>query len=235
MKRREFVRSIGWGAVVFASERNAPPRAAFPPISRPNILFIMADDHASQAISCYGSRVNATPQIDRLAKEGIRFDNCFCTNGICAPSRAVILTGKHSHLNGVRDNAQVFDGAQATLPKLLRQGGYRTALVGKWHLKSDPTGFDDWNILIDQGEYYNPDFIEMGVKKRYPGYVTDIITGLSLDFMEKTRTGHEPFFLMMHHKAPHRNWPSTTMSSFPNRRRFSTIMRPAPAPPANSR
>jgi len=206
MKRREFVKSIGWGAALFASERYPKPRPAAPSSSRPNIIFMMADDHASHAISCYGSRINATPQIDRIAKEGIRFENCFCTNGICAPSRAVILTGKHSHLNGVRDNAQVFDGTQATLPKLLRQGGYRTALVGKWHLKSDPTGFDYWNILIDQGEYYNPDFIDMGLKKRYPGYVTDIISGFSLDFIEKARTEPEPFYLMMHHKAPHRNW-----------------------------
>jgi arylsulfatase A-like enzyme len=182
----------------------ALPRGSAP--KRPNILFIMADDHASQAVGCYGSRINRTPSIDRIAAEGMRFENCFCTNGICAPSRAVILTGKHSHLNGVRDNAVAFDGGQMTFPKLLQAAGYETALLGKWHLKSDPTGFDHWTILPGQGEYYNPDLFEQGVAARRTGYVTDILTDLAEDFLRSGRDASKPFLLMLHHKAPHRNW-----------------------------
>ncbi|MCJ7588655.1 MAG: sulfatase [Candidatus Aminicenantes bacterium] len=166
----------------------------------------MADDHAAQAIGCYGSRLNKTSHIDRIAQGGVRFDNCFCTNGICAPSRATILTGKYSHLHGVRDNAHVFDGSQGTFPKLLQAAGYETALIGKWHLQSDPTGFDLWSILPDQGEYYNPDLIEMGTTRRRAGYVTDILTDLAVDFIEARRNSSRPFLLMLHHKAPHRNW-----------------------------
>ena len=166
----------------------------------------MTDDHAAQAIGCYGSRLNKTSHIDRIAREGVRFDNCFCTNGICAPSRATILTGKYSHLNGVRDNSHVFDGSQETFPKLLQAAGYETALIGKWHLQSDPTGFDHWSILPDQGEYYNPDLIEMGTIKRRLGYVTDILTDLAVDFFEARKNSSRPFLLMLHHKAPHRNW-----------------------------
>ncbi|MBN2408163.1 MAG: sulfatase [Candidatus Aminicenantes bacterium] len=173
---------------------------------QPNILVIMSDDHAAHAISAYGSRLNATPQIDRIAREGMLFANCFCTNAICAPSRAVILTGRYSHLNGVRDNAVAFDGAQTTFPKLLQKAGYQTALIGKWHLKSDPTGFDYWTVLPGQGEYYNPDFIEMGVRKRREGYVTDILSDLAVDFLERSRDPSRPFLLMLHHKAPHRAW-----------------------------
>ncbi|MDZ7342353.1 MAG: sulfatase-like hydrolase/transferase, partial [candidate division KSB1 bacterium] len=142
---------------------------------RPNILFIMTDDHAYQAISCYGSKINQTPNIDRLADEGMRFANSFVTNSICAPSRAVMLTGKYSHINGQIDNKVTFDGNQVTFPKLLQQAGYQTAVIGKWHLKSDPTGFDYWSVLTDQGQYYNPDFIEMGINKDYTGYATDLI------------------------------------------------------------
>ncbi len=173
--------------------------------TRPNIIFIMADDHAAQAISSYGSKINKTPNIDRLANDGLRFDNCFCTNSICAPSRAVILTGKHNHINGVIDNRVEFDGNQQTFPKLLQEAGYQTAMIGKWHLKSDPTGFGYWNILPGQGRYYNPDFIEMGERKRHTGYVTDIITDLCLNWLDQRDRG-KPFFLMYHHKAPHRNW-----------------------------
>jgi arylsulfatase A-like enzyme len=176
------------------------------PTRRPNILFIMADDHASQAIGCYGSRLNRTPGIDRIAREGIRFDNCFCTNGICAPSRAVILTGKYSHLNGVRDNAVAFDGGQTTFPKILRASGYETAFLGKWHLKSDPTGFDHWTMLPGQGEYYNPDLVTKDGRKRHAGYVTDILTDMAVDFLKTGRDPAKPFLLMLHHKAPHRNW-----------------------------
>lgn len=206
MKRREFVKSVGLGMASLAMA--GPQETGFRRIlgRQPNILFIMTDDHASHAMSCYGSRVNRTPNMDRIALEGVRFDNCFCTNGICATSRAVILTGKHSHINGIRDNAHAFDGGQMTFPKLFQKAGYRTGLIGKWHLQSNPTGFDYWNILPGQGEYYNPDLIEMGEKKRMPGYVTDILTGLALDFLEKKRRKDRPFLLMMHHKAPHRNW-----------------------------
>jgi len=172
---------------------------------RPNILFIMCDDHASHAMSCYGSKINKTPNLDRIAKEGMRFTNSFCTNSICAPCRAVILTGKYSHLNGVTDNALKFNGAQQTFPKLLQQAGYETAIVGKWHLKTDPTGFDYWNILPGQGVYYNPQMIEMGQRKNYTGYVTDIITDHALSWL-KNRNTEKPFCLMYHHKAPHREW-----------------------------
>ncbi|MHC5118374.1 MAG: sulfatase-like hydrolase/transferase, partial [Planctomycetota bacterium] len=131
--------------------------------SRPNIVFIMTDDHDRDALSCYGSRVNATPNLDRLAKEGMRFEHCLCTNSICAPSRAVILTGKYSHLNGKIDIGRAgFDGSQQTFPKLLQKAGYQTAMIGKWHLRSEPTGFDYWNILPGQGRYHDPDMIEMG-------------------------------------------------------------------------
>jgi len=173
---------------------------------RPNILFIMTDDHASHAISAYGSRVNETPNIDRLAREGMLFRNCFVTNSICGPSRAVILTGKYSHLNGFFRNGNTFDGSQQTVAKLLQKAGYQTAIVGKWHLGSQPTGFDYWNILPGQGAYYNPVLIEMGERKKHEGYVTDIITDLTLDYLEHKRDGDKPFFLMYHHKAPHRNW-----------------------------
>jgi arylsulfatase A-like enzyme len=176
------------------------------PKQKPNILFIMTDDHAAHAISSYGSRINTTPNIDRIAAKGVRFENCFCTNGICAPSRAVILSGKHSHLNGLRDNSQTFDGSQQTFPKLLQQAGYQTIMLGKWHLKSDPTGFDYWNILPGQGQYYNPDLIEMGERKQHTGYVTDLITDIALDYLENKRDKEKPFMMMLHHKAPHRNW-----------------------------
>jgi len=204
VKRRAFVKSAGLAALglpfsgtLFPSCRRKQP---------PNIIFIMADDHASQAVGCYGSRLNRTPGIDRIAAEGVRFENCFCTNGICAPSRAVILTGKHSHLNGVRDNEDVFDGSQPTFPKILQTVGYETALLGKWHLKSDPTGFDYWNILPGQGEYYNPELIEMGERKSRTGYVTDLLTDKAVDFLDSRRKPAKPFLLMLHHKAPHRNW-----------------------------
>jgi len=176
-----------------------------PPQERPNIVFIMSDDHASHALSCYGSRIHTTPNLDRIAQQGMLFENCFCTNAICAPSRAVILTGKYSHLNGVKTNKEPFDGSQMTLPKLLKQAGYQTGIVGKWHLKSDPTGFDSWCVLPGQGDYVNPSFHRMGEKIQIQGYVTDIITDMAIDWIEK-RDQEKPFFLMLHHKAPHRNW-----------------------------
>ena len=203
MKRREFLKSVGLGAASLAMRPGVFGEEASK--GRPNILFIMTDDHASHALSCYGSKINKTPNLDRIAREGMRFDNCFCTNSICAPCRAVILTGKYSHLNGVIDNAVQFDGSQLTFPKLLQKAGYQTAIVGKWHLRSDPTGFDYWNILPGQGDYYNPAMIEMGQRKKYTGYVTDIITDHCLSWL-KERGGSKPLCLMFHHKAPHRNW-----------------------------
>jgi len=172
---------------------------------KPNILFIMSDDHAFQAISAYNSQLIQTPNIDKIASEGILYNKAFVTNSICAPSRAVILTGKFSHLNGVKGNSEVFDGSQQTVPKLLQQNGYETAIIGKWHLKSAPTGYDYWNILPGQGDYYNPDFIELGKDTLYKGYVTEIITKLSINWLKK-RNKDKPFFLMIHHKAPHRSW-----------------------------
>ena len=174
--------------------------------TRPNILFIFTDDHTSSAISAYGSKVNKTPNLDRLADEGMRFDNCLVTNSICGPSRAVILTGKYSHLNGFIRNGNTFDGSQQTFPKLLQQAGYQTAVIGKWHLKSDPTGFDHWEVLIGQGPYYNPPMIKNGKRVKYEGYTTDIITDLSLDWLKEKRDSSKPFLLMYQHKAPHRNW-----------------------------
>ncbi|MBW7989650.1 MAG: sulfatase [Planctomycetes bacterium] len=172
---------------------------------QPNIIFIMTDDHASHAMSCYGSKINKTPNLDRIAKEGMLFNNSFCTNSICAPCRAVILTGKYSHINGVIDNRQKFDPSQQTFPKLLQNVGYETAMIGKWHLKTDPTGFDYWNVLPGQGKYYNPDMKEMGQKRKYTGYTTDIITDHALKWL-KERNGEKPFCLMYQHKAPHREW-----------------------------
>jgi arylsulfatase A-like enzyme len=172
--------------------------------TRPNILYIMADDHAAHAISAYGSQVNNTPQIDRLAREGMRFNQCFVTNSICTPSRACILTGKYSHMNGVPVFNR-FDGSQPTLAKYLQAANYHTGMIGKWHLGSDPTGFDYWNILPGQGVYDDPVFIEMGQRKKHAGYVTDLITDFSIEFL-KNRPADKPFFLMCHHKAPHRPW-----------------------------
>ncbi len=179
-----------------AGESKAPPR--------PNILYIMADDHAAHAIGAYGSRVNKTPQIDRLAREGMRFDQCFVTNSICTPSRACIITGKYSHLNGVPVFNHI-DGSQPTLAKYLQAAGYHTGMIGKWHLGTDPTGFDYWKILPGQGLYYDPVFIEMGRRVKHPGYATDLITDFSLEFLQN-RPKDKPFFLMCHHKAPHRPW-----------------------------
>src|SRR5262245_7902900 len=172
---------------------------------RPNILYIMTDDHAAHAIGAYGSHVNQTPNIDRLAREGALLTRVFATNSICTPSRAAILTGQYSHLNGVTVFNR-FDSERLTVAKLLQQGGYYTGMIGKWHLGSDPQGFDQWNILPGQGTYTNPIFYTAESETTYTGrYATDVITDLGIDFIAK-RPRNKPFFLMLHHKAPHRPW-----------------------------
>lgn len=196
-----------WSVILGFLALFQPSSSALAADNRPNIVFIFSDDHATQAIGAYGSRINETPNIDRLAKEGAVFRNSFCANSICGPSRACILTGKHSHINGFLRNGNQFDGDQFTFPKLLQQAGYSTAMIGKWHLTSDPTGFDHWEILPGQGSYYNPDFIQMnGSRMRRQGYCTDIITDLSLDWLKQASESEKPFMLMCQHKAPHRNW-----------------------------
>ncbi len=175
----------------------------------PNIIFIFTDDHATQAVGAYGGHLaslDPTPNIDRLAAEGMLFRAAFVTNAICAPSRAVILSGKHSHLNGVMTNAETFDPAQVTFPQLLQTAGYQTAMVGKWHLKSDPVGFDHWQVLPGQGQYYNPDFRTPEGRVQVEGYVTDLITDNVLDWLQAGRDPSRPFMLMYQHKAPHRAW-----------------------------
>ena len=176
----------------------------------PNIIYIMSDDHAYQAISAYRGVLNAmapTPNIDRIAIDGMRFDRCLVTNSISGPCRAVVLTGKYSHLNGFLVNERgPFDGSQQTFPKLLQKAGYITSIIGKWHLDSTPTGFDHWEVLPGQGSYYNPDFINRNGKHRDTGYVTEIITDKCIEWLDETRKSEKPFMLMMHHKAPHRQW-----------------------------
>lgn len=188
--------------------------AALSAAERPNILFIFTDDHASHALSCYGSKINETPHLDRIAKEGMLFQNCFCTNSICGPSRAVIQTGKYSHKNGFRTNGDKFDGKQQTFPKLLQQAGYQTAVIGKWHLGEHmaPQGYNYSDVLIGQGPYYNPQMLRdadgSGKQERIKrtGYTTDIITDLALDWLKEGRDQSKPFLLMYQHKAPHREW-----------------------------
>lgn len=206
MKRRQFLQQLSGG--MFA--------LLLPSLSRrPNILFIMSDDHAAAALSCYADFVRShlkgvvqTPNLDRIAREGMLFTNAFVTNALCAPSRATILTGKYAHMHGVKDNSTPFDPKQITFPQLLQQAGYRTALFGKWHLQSDPEGFDDWSILPGQGVYNDPVFIERGTRIKRQGYVTDIITELCIAWLERWHREFrsQPFCLLCHHKAPHRPW-----------------------------
>ena len=174
--------------------------------NRPNIIFIMSDDHAYQAISAYSDHLIQTPNIDRLADEGILFTNACVTNSICAPSRAVILTGKHSHINGKIDNWTQFDTTQLTFPQLFQQAGYQTAMFGKLHFGNNPKGVDDFAILPGQGSYINPDFITLNGDTNITGYVSNIITDLTLNWLDKKRDQEKPFMLMYLHKAPHRPW-----------------------------
>jgi arylsulfatase A-like enzyme/dienelactone hydrolase len=194
--------ALGLVAVVQAHGVHASPARA----ARPNILFIFSDDHGAQAISAYGSYRNRTPHIDRIGREGIRFASCYCTNSICAPSRATILTGRHTHLTGHTTNERIFDDRLQTFPALLRASGYQTALVGKWHLNSEPTGFDHWEILINQGIYYNASTIRNGEYREHTGYVTDMITDQTIEWLRTRRDPSRPFLLLSHHKAPHRGW-----------------------------
>lgn len=190
---------------------------------KPNILFIMSDDHAAHALSAYGSKINRTPNLDRIAKNGMLFRNCFVNNSICTPSRAAILTGKYSHKNGVTVFNR-FDGSQPHLAKYLQQAGYQTAMIGKWHLFSDPTGFDYWNVLPGQGLYVDPVMIENGKTNKLKGYVSDLIADISIDWLKK-RDPSKPFCLMSQPKAPHREW--TPPAKYTNL--FADIDLPVPA------
>jgi len=175
---------------------------------RCNIVYIMTDDHTAQMMSCYDNRFVETPNLDRIAADGVRFTRSYVANSLSGPSRACMLTGKHSHKNGFTNNEHgIFDGSQQTMPKLLQQAGYQTAIIGKWHLVSLPTGFDFWNIVPEQGDYYNPDFITMDNDTiREHGYITNIVTDKSLDWLQNRRDPGKPFALFIHHKACHRNW-----------------------------
>lgn len=175
-----------------------------------NIVYIMTDDHTRQAMGCYGSSYAETPNLDRIADEGVLFTNGYVANSLSGPSRACILTGKHSHANGFTDNTKSFDGSQQTFPKLLQKAGYETAIIGKWHLHTIPTGFNYWDVLIGQGDYYNPNFITMGDTIQSEGYVTNIITDKSIEWLENRHDKDKPFCLMVHHKAIHRNWMGDT-------------------------
>ena len=189
------------GAALFTSCNEAKE-----PAKPMNILYIMCDDHSYQTLSAYDSSYIKTPNIDRIAADGVRFTNSFVANSISGPSRACMLTGKHSLANGFTDNRSSFDGAQQTFPKLLQAQGYETAVIGKWHLTSEPTGFNHWDILIGQGDYYNPTFICNGEKVQRSGYATNVTTDLALDWLDNGRNPEKPFCLLLHHKAPHRTW-----------------------------
>ena len=207
LKRRDLIKMAGVSAAALAF--NASAFAAKQSKPKPNILFLYTDDHAYQAISAYGGRlaeVAPTKNLDRIANEGMLFDKCYVTNSICAPCRAVIQTGKHSHLNGVIDNRRKFDNTQQTFPKILQKNGYQTAIVGKWHLRTRPTGFDYDEVMPGQGRYYNPVFIKRGERTQYQGYNTDVATDLGLKWLKEERDKGKPFMMMLQYKAPHRRW-----------------------------
>lgn len=209
---------VAVGTVVPVSARLLPDGTTGKPM---NIIYIMSDDHSYQTISAYDQRFIETPNIDWIASHGVRFTNSFVANSLSGPSRACMLTGKHSHANGFTDNTRRFDPSQQTFPKLLQKAGYETAMIGKWHLVSVPTGFNYWDILIGQGDYYNPDFICNGDTVRRQGYVTNITTDLALDWLSGKRDKNKPFCLLLHHKAPHRVWnPDTCDLDLYNDRKY---------------
>lgn len=175
-------------------------------VERPNVILVICDDLTRQAMGCYGGMLMPTPRMDRLGKEGARFDKGFVSNSICSPSRAVILTGKYSHLNGIRHNREDFDGSQQTFPKLLKAAGYETAIIGKWHLHTDPTGFDFWQVLPGQGAYWNPQFLTAQGRITRRGYATTVITDDAIQWMRETHDPDKPFYLQIGHKAPHAGW-----------------------------
>lgn len=234
--RRQFIRWSGLAGVAafalpwVARAEEAPmasPKATG--AGQPNILWIFSDDHAPQAIGAYGGRLqpfNLTPNIDRIAREGMRFDRCYVGNSICAPSRATLLTGKHSHKNGKIDNQGPFDHNQPQFQKLLQKSGYRTAMIGKIHLPGKMQGFDYWEVLPGQGRYENPEFISANGKTTYQGHSTDIVTDRALQWLEDPqRPKEQPFILMVHYKAPHRNWiPAPRFQE-----RFAAMSFPEPA------
>jgi arylsulfatase A-like enzyme len=219
MSRREAMKTMGAAglASLLASTTSAcAPGGAGGPDEPPNIIFILTDDHTVRGLSCYGSEVIDTPNLDRIAEGGVRFDNCFVTNSLCAPSRATMLTGKYSHKHGVQENIfgdkEPFDGSQMTFPKRLQEAGYTTAQLGKWHLQSEPTGFDYYKRLNNQGRYNDPFFLESTdgsgdpERVREEGYVTDIITDMTIDAIDRYQQEDGPFCLLSWHKAPHRGW-----------------------------
>lgn len=205
--RRQFLGKMALAAASLGALSSCTGRA-----KKPNILFLMGDDHTTQALSCYGgflAEYAQTQNIDRIAHEGVKLNNCFCTNSICSPSRATILTGLYSHKNGVRCLGQIFDNSQTTFPKLFQHAGYQTAVYGKWHLRSSPTGFDDYKVLPVQGRYQDPQFIvpESEELETIQGWSTDVIADLSIDFI-KNRDASKPFLLLTHFKATHDPWDS---------------------------
>ncbi len=216
--RRSFLKSAGAGALAFGLAGSA--RADSSNDGRPNIVFMMSDDHAATAVGCYGKRLSKlarTPHIDRIAREGVRLENCFCTNSICAPSRGSVLTGQYSHVHGVTNNSSLMREESPSVAELLRQSGYQTALIGKWHIgrfpnrtvSQEPPGFDHWEVLPGQGRYHNPLMIRKdGKKTRHKGYSSDVIGDLSIDWM-KDRDPDRPFMLMCHFKSCHEpyDWP----------------------------
>ena len=222
ISRRNFIKTAAstaacttFGFSIYSKPQTANNSLKIEKIKRPNILYIMSDDHAYQAISAYGhpiSKLASTPNIDRIARKGALFTRNYCANSLCGPSRACVITGKHSHANGyMRNDTGTFDGNQLTLPKVFRANGYQTALLGKWHIPTDPTGFDFWRIFPGQGSYNNPVMFEpdtSGKKQStiYKGYATDLITAMANERIYKNINKEKPFFFMVHHKAPHRNW-----------------------------